>query len=143
MRFLGCVILAVIWSVGPVTSTWSQSSTAATPASISAGSPSTLAIKKDLLVAARTELQRQLRDVQRCIDQATHNLRDAAGLVNRIASTDLVTCSRSLNQIQRKLVSLGRKADTLARDAEVMAANLETVKRRLETKERIKTGLGN
>ncbi len=143
MRFLGIVVLAAFWWAGSVPSAWSESSAAATPATASSGRPSTLSIKKDLLTAKRTELQRQLRDVQRCIDGASSSLRDSSGRVNRISSTDLVTCARTLGQIQRQLASLGRQAEALSRDAEVMGANLETLKQRLETKERIQTGSGD
>ncbi|MEW6349780.1 MAG: hypothetical protein AB1646_12010 [Thermodesulfobacteriota bacterium] len=142
VRFLGLVAVAAIWWAGAASSAWSETSTQATAASVPAGRPSTFSIKKDLLVAARTELQSQLRDVQRCIQKAEFSMRDERGRINRISSTDLITCARTLGQIQRKLTNLGRKAEALARDAEVMGANLESLKKRLETKERIRMGSG-
>ena len=117
-------------------------SSAATPYTPSSGSPSAVAIRTNFLNQKKAELERQLREVQRCIDQATPNLRGPGGTVNRVPSTDLVNCTRALAIVQAKLVSLGREADHMAADAQALTIRLEAISQQNAAEQRINLSSG-
>jgi hypothetical protein len=142
-RHVGLAALVGLCWVGPVNPVMGQSSSAsASEAKAPLGKPSTLSIKTNLLKMKKAELERQIRDAQRCIEQATPGLRGPAGTVNRVASTDLINCTRKLAVIKAKLESLGNEAESLSLDAEALAMRLETVKSKLEVNRRINLGSG-
>ncbi len=139
VRYVSLGVLVVLYCVGQADPLLGQQagSASATPLTPSLGGPSPLDIRMHSISTLKAELQRQLRQVQRCIDQATPNLRGPGGVVNRIASTDLVNCSRALDVIKADLVDQGREADYLAQEAQALSQRLETVSRQTEAKKRI------
>ncbi len=97
-----------------------QTSAQATPTQTpSSGAPSSLEIAQNTLAFKRAELTRQLREIQRCIANASNPilLRDPQGNINRVPQTDLTNCSRKLAQLQRQLSSLQRQSNVLVQDA--------------------------
>ena len=139
VRYVALGIVVVLYFMGQAEPLQGQQagSAAATPVTRSLGGPSPLDLRMQSIITLKAELQRQLRQVQRCIDQATPNLRGPGGTVNRVASTDLVNCSRELDVIKADLVNLGRDADYLAQEAQALAQRLQTIALQTEVKKRI------
>ncbi len=137
---LAAVVALCCIGVGVPVRGQQATSAAATPYTPSSGTPSALAIRTNFLNQIKAELQRQLREVQRCIDQATPNLTGPSGIVNRVPSTDLVNCSRALAIVQAKLVSLGREADHIAAEAQALTIRLEALSQQNAALQRINLG---
>lgn len=139
VRYVSLGVLVVLYCMGHPTPLLGQQagSASATPVTRSLGGPSPLDIRMHSINTLKAELQRQLRQVQRCIDQATPNLRGPGGAVNRVASADLVNCSRELDVIKDDLVNLGREADYLAQEAQALAQRLQTIALQTEAQKRI------
>lgn len=85
-------------------------------------------ILQNFLTIQRSALQRELRVLNRCIVNARENLRDIQGNINRVAQTDLLNCSRRLQQLRRAEARLARLAERRAAEAEA-AAQLAEVNR--------------
>ena len=98
---------------------------AATPASRPSGIPSTITIQQNALAQQQIAMERELRVVSRCIQNASRNLRDTKGNIDRVAQTDLLNCGQRAKQLERKLKSLARKADALSMSATAKALYLE------------------
>ena len=114
--------------------------TSAKPASRSTGKPSSIQIQQNILVQQNALLQGQLREVQRCIQDASlpQTLRDPEGNMNRTPQTDLVNCARKLEQLKRQSASLSRQASQLAQDAQFQGLELQGLLETKKTRTRIK-----
>ena len=121
--------LLVILSLGFVTHSFAQATTsaAATPVNTPSGGPSSLEIDQNSLAFRQAALKRELREIQRCIANASNPiiLRDPQGNINRVPQLDLQNCSNRLVQLQRQLTSLQRQANALAQDAQFQAIVLQ------------------
>jgi hypothetical protein len=137
--FLGALTTAMIVPALGQSSIFSGASTASASAvTNSSGKPSTFAIKRDFLAMQIAAIQRDIREAERCITNATNpvTLRDPEGNINRVPQTDALDCGRRLKQLVRQLAGIQRKADTLAQDAEVQGSFLETQMREAQRKAR-------
>ncbi|MBI4966173.1 MAG: hypothetical protein HY913_23040 [Desulfomonile tiedjei] len=99
----------------------------ATPVSPSTGRASSFVIRQDILAMKQADIERQIDEARRCIQDASNAtiLRDPEGNINRVPQTDLVNCSRRLAQLQRQLEGLAREANQLSVDAEFQAAQIQ------------------
>jgi len=120
--------LVVVPTATAQTAATTRSLSTATQVSPSGGGPSPVTIKADFLRQRQAIIQRQLRQVIRCIENAQINLRDVEGNINRVKSTDLLICTRRLTQLRAALASLGQQASAL----QVEAAQVERLARTLE-----------
>jgi hypothetical protein len=109
------------------TSAPSTSSAAATAVTASSGGPSSIQIRQQFFDQEQAYLQRQLREVQRCLTTSSLNviLYDPTGNVNRVPQTDLVNCRRRLEQLTRQANSLARRVQHLAQDAQAQSIALQ------------------
>ncbi|MBI5570137.1 MAG: hypothetical protein HY914_09345 [Desulfomonile tiedjei] len=113
-------LVAILSLVFGATSFAQQSRSAtATAVRPPSGGGGTAEIAQNALTFKRAELTRQLREIQRCISDASNPivLRDPQGNINRVPQTDLINCARKLGQLQRQLSSLQRQSNALAQDA--------------------------
>jgi uncharacterized iron-regulated membrane protein len=125
IKFFGFLFLAGL-VFAPLTLAQSRAASA-TPAGASAGRPSTLAIRENILAMQRANIEEQIEEARRCIQDAANPtiLRDPEGNVNRVPSTDIVNCSRRLAQLQRQLEGVARQAQQLSVDAQFQAAQAQ------------------
>jgi hypothetical protein len=102
-------------------------SASARPVSPSTGRPTSLAIRENILEMKRADIERQIEEAARCIQDASNPtiLRDPEGNINRVPQTDLVNCSRRLAQLQRQLQAVAREANQLAVNAEFEGAQIQ------------------
>ncbi len=128
---LFCVV-AIAWVTGfQFAGAQSQSApsqaASAKPAIQSSGRPSSFQIKENILTQKSAILQGQLREVKRCITDASlpQTLRDPQGNINRVPQTDLVDCTRKLNQLQRQFQALARQGSQLAEEAKFQGEQLK------------------
>jgi hypothetical protein len=113
-------------NVPSIPSTRSIPATAA-PVSPSIGVPSAASIQQNFLNQRQAALTRQLRDATRCLQNAQINLRDAAGVINRVKSTDIINCSRRVTQLLTQLKKVGQLSTSIqseAAQAQALAAAL-------------------
>jgi len=108
---LAAIILVSATAVSPAFGQATGDSAANVPAG-------TGQILGNFLTIERAGIQRELRIVNRCIRMARENLRDSQGNVNRVAQTDLLNCSRRLQQLLRDEAKLGQIAARRAAEAE-------------------------
>lgn len=112
----------------------------AKPVTRSSGRPSSMEIKQNALAQQQAILQGRLREVRRCITDASlpQVLRDPEGNMNRVPQTDLVDCTRKLSQLERQLKSLARQAAQLAQDAQFEGMELQGKVEGKKTQARLK-----
>jgi len=120
--------LVVVSTAAAQTAATTRSSATAGQVSPSTGAPSPVTIKVDFLKQRQAIIERELRQVMRCIANAQINLRDVEGNINRVKSTDLLNCTRRLTQLRGQLAQLGQQASAL----QVEAAQVERLARTLE-----------
>lgn len=99
-----------------------------TAVSPSTGAARTAQIKTDFLRQRQAIIQREIRQVIRCIENAQINIRDVEGNINRVKSTDLLNCTRRLTQLRAELTRLGQQSTALQEEAaqvEIFARALE------------------
>jgi hypothetical protein len=108
----------------------------ATAITSSSGAPSTLQIKQNFLAMQRDEINRNLRQVQRCITNAANPqiLKDNEGNTRSVPKIDAITCAYQLKQLERELARLARSESRLSQDASVAAAVLERASRQAQLK---------
>lgn len=92
--------------------------------------PGTATIFQNFLTIESAALQRELRVVYRCINQAQQNLRDIQGNINMVAQTDLLNCRRRLQQLLRDEANLRRISARRAAEAEAAAQLLGVSRQR-------------
>jgi hypothetical protein len=128
MLFLGGLLSAPL-------SIAQSSSASATPASPSAASASTLTIRGNILVMKQADIQRQIKDAELCIKNASNPtiLRDPQGNINRVPSTDLVNCTRTLVRLRRQLRAVANQANQLSVEANFRAARAQRLLQRGRT----------
>lgn len=125
---ISCLICAMgFGQAGAQTAVSATGSAAATAASASSGRPSSIQIRQQFFNQEQAYLERQLREVQRCIKTASLNvvLFDPRGNINRVPQTDLVNCRRRLAQLTRQVNSLARRAQQLGQEAQAQALKLQ------------------
>lgn len=122
---------------------WGQASpsAAARTTSRSSSVPSTYAVKQHFLSFQQARIQSEIREVQRCIADASNTqvVRDPEGNLNRAPQIDLTNCTRRLQQLTRQLTELVRSADALTRDADVAGIRLENIARDAVRQNRLKS----
>jgi len=99
-------------------------SAAAKAVSLPSPGPSTIQIRQNIIAQKAAALQRELKELQRCITNASQlqTLRDPAGNINIVPQNDLTTCTRRLQDLQRRQDSLNREIAALTQDAQPVAA---------------------
>jgi len=124
-KFFGLLFLAGLL-LAPLTMAQSRAASA-TPVSPSTGRASSIAVRENILAMQRANIERQIDEATRCIQDASNAtiLRDPEGNINRVPQTDLVNCSRRLAQLQRQLEGVARQATQLSLDAGFRAARLQ------------------
>lgn len=139
-KFLLFVCLILVTAIAPGMVLGQSGRASATPVNISTGTPSTIAIREQFLVQQEQIIERELQQVTRCIANASLNvvLVDPTGIINRVPQTDIVNCTRRLNQLQRQVARLAREAQQLANDAQVQATALETQARLAELQQNLR-----
>ena len=133
---LGLVALAIVpAAVGQQSSAGTASARQVTASS---GRPSAFEIEQNIINRKIAELQRQVNEAQRCIETASmpQILTDPQGNINRVPQTDIVNCTRQLEQLERQLVSLQRQAAQLSRDAAFQASQLQGLLRLQQIRQR-------
>ncbi len=131
------IVVNILVAIVAVSSTQAQQSLGrATPVSRVSATPSGITIKQEFLAKKVAAIQADIRVAQRCVQNATINLRDVEGEINRVKSTDIINCGRRLIQLQRELAKLGiassRFAQEAAAEAEIMAS-IEKQKQMLQS----------
>ena len=76
----------------------------------SGGRPSTIQVRQNIIAQKAAALQRELKELQRCITNASQlqTLRDPEGNINIVPQNDLINCTRRLQDLQRRQDSLNR-----------------------------------
>lgn len=97
------------------------------------GAPSTVTIKKNFLEMQQASLSRDIKVAVRCLENARYNFRDSQGNIDRVASIDLVNCSKRLELLTLALQRLAKKAGRLGSDAEAEAMALESYLRNISS----------
>jgi chromosome segregation ATPase len=135
-------LIAMSWCVFSPAGAQEFSSPSAGPQTGVSG-PNTFTIEQRALTRAQARLERELRQVRRCLSNAAQNLRDPQGNINRVASVDLVNCGRRLGALQRKLNRLGRSAERLQFEAAAAQAKLEGLLRSRAARARVNAASGD
>jgi len=106
-------------------------SAAAKAVSLSASAPSTIQVRQNIIAQKAAALQRELKELQRCITNASQlqTLRDPEGNINIVPQNDLVNCTRRLQDLQRRQDSLNREIAALAQDAQPVATAAQRLAR--------------
>jgi len=107
----------------------------ASPVSPSTASASTLTIRGNILAMKQADIQRQIKEAELCIKNASNPtiLRDPQGNINRVPSTDLVNCTRTLARLQRQLQVVAKQANQLSVEANFRAARAQRLLQRGRT----------
>jgi hypothetical protein len=126
--FCAAIAMVCLAWVSPGSAQTTQGVAAASEAQVSSGRPSTLQIRRNVLLQQQAVLEDQIRAATRCIQDATkpQTLRDPQGNINQVPQTDITNCSRQLRTFQRQLASLARQFERLASDANAAAAQFQT-----------------
>ncbi len=113
---------------------------AATPVVPSSGRPSSFQIKQNFFAIQLANINRNLRQVERCLADAVNPqvLRDPEGNLNRVPRIDLNTCSYRLRLLQRQLASLAREQAKEAQDAGAAASFLEATRRQAQLQQMLR-----
>lgn len=114
-----------------------QGSTAAQQSSIITSAPSRFEIQRNFLTIERSNLTRQVRQLERCIRIARQNLVDIQGNINRVAQTDLINCGRRLVMLLRKQQKLVRLSERLEAEALIELEMLSQLLRQASSMENI------
>ncbi len=134
-RLTGFVLILILALASTVQGqTASASAKASSP---SVGTPSTFTIKQHFLAQQQARIQGEIREVRRCIANASNTqvVRDPEGNLNRVPQVDLIDCSRRLQQLTRQLQILTRSADRVSQDAAVASARASNLARGGTSKE--------
>lgn len=117
-----CCLFVSAVSVGECPGQTSGSTAKATPVTASSSRPNGIQIKQNILAQKRAAINNELREVQRCLADASQPiaLRDPQGNLNRVPQNYLLNCGRRLAELQRQLESLGRQAAMLSQDSEIL-----------------------
>ncbi|MGO9117036.1 MAG: hypothetical protein ACLQPD_05430 [Desulfomonilaceae bacterium] len=97
----------------------------------SAGRPTPILIQQNILTQKAAAIAAQLKEVQRCILNASQlqSLRDPEGNINIVPQNDLTNCTRRLQDLQRQQDSLNRKVAALAVDAQAAGLSAQRLAR--------------
>jgi hypothetical protein len=126
-----------------VSAVYAQGLTNAAPAATakvvstpSGGRPSTIQVRQNIIAQKAAALQRELKQLQRCITNASQlqTLRDPEGNINIVPQNDLVNCTRRLLDLQRRQDSLNREIAALSLDAQPLAASAQRISRQAQLK---------
>jgi len=119
-------LAAVLTSLWIVPAACQDRAAAAREASASTGRPSTFEIQQHFLLMKRAQIERDMKEAQRCLEDARQPsvLYDPQGNINRISQIDIVDCGRRLEQLQRQLASLARTAEAMGKDAAFQSGQL-------------------
>ncbi len=95
----------------------------------SSGRPSTFQIRQNIIAQKAAAIQRELKELQRCITNASQlqTLRDPEGNINIVPQNDAVNCARRLQDLQRRQDSLNREIAALSQDAQPVAAAAQRI----------------
>jgi hypothetical protein len=106
----------------------------------SGGRPSTIQIRQNVIAQKAAALQRELKELQRCITNASQlqSLRDPEGNINMVPQNDLVNCTRRLQDLQRRQDSLNREVAALAQSTQPVAAAAERRARQADLQSKLK-----
>ena len=130
-RLRSSVLIATLLLLAFVSVAYSQgtarSSAAKAVSTPSGGRASTIQIRQNVIAQKAAALQRELKELQRCISNASQlqTLRDPEGNINMVPQNDLVNCTRRLQDLQRRQDSLNREIAALSQDAIPLAAAAE------------------
>lgn len=130
------VVLTSLWTIPGICQ---EKSSAARGVSASSGRPSTIEIQQHYLLMKRAQIERDIKEAQRCLSDARQPtvLYDPQGNINRISQIDIVDCGRRLEQLQRELSNLARASNAMAKDANFQSSllrrkyDIEQAKRRI------------
>jgi hypothetical protein len=102
----------------------------------SGGRPSTIKVRQNIIAQKAAALQRELKELQRCITNASQlqTLRDPEGNINIVPQNDLVNCTRRLKDLQRRQDSLNREIAALSTDVQPVAAAAQRIARQAQLK---------
>jgi len=105
----------------------------------SGGRPSTIQIRQNIIAQKAAALQRELKELRRCITNASQlqSLRDPEGNINMVPQNDLVNCTRRLQDLQRRQDSLNREIAALSQDAQPLAAAAERAARKADLQRKL------
>jgi len=132
--------LAFVSAVYPPGLTNAASSAAAKAVSTpSGGRPSAIQVRQNILAQKAAALQRELKELQRCISNATQlqTLRDPEGNINIVPQNDLVNCTRRLQDLQRRQDSLNREIAAIAQAVQPVAATAERAARKADLQRKL------
>ncbi len=119
-----------------------QFSTSASATQISKipGNPNSIEIKRNMLLQQQDSINQSITVAKACIKNSsmTQVLRDPEGNIRIVPSTDVVNCSRTLNELLNLLASNQKALDNLSQDAQlqfsriVTQANKDKLRKRLQ-----------
>ena len=149
-RLRYCLLVAVV-SLAFVSAAYPQglssagSSAAAKAVSTpSGGRPSTIQVRQNILAQKAAALQRELKELQRCIRNASQlqTLRDPEGNINIVPQNDLVNCTRRLQDLQRQQDSLSREIAALGQATQPLVARAERAARQADLQRKLQALVG-
>ena len=110
----------------------------------SGGRPSTIEVRQNIIAQKAAALQRELKEIQRCISNASQlqTLRDPEGNINIVPQNDLVNCTRRLQDLQRRQDSLNREVAVLAQAAGPLASAAQTAARAADWQRKLRALAG-
>lgn len=111
----------------------------------SGGRPSSLQVRQNIIAQKAAALQRELKELQRCISNASQlqTLRDPEGNINIVPQNDLVNCTRRLQDLQRRQDSLNREIAVLAQAAGPLASAAQRAERTADWQRKLKALAGS
>jgi len=119
-----------------------QFSTSATATQISKipGSPNSIEIKQNMLLQQQASINQSITVAKACIKNSsmTQVLRDPEGNIRIVPSTDVVNCTRTLNELLNLLASNQKALNNLSQDAQlqfstiITQANKDKLRKRLQ-----------
>jgi len=95
------------------------------------GRPTPVLIQQNILAQKAAALVAQLKEIQRCILNASQlqTLRDPEGNINIVPQNDLTNCTRKLQDIQRQQDSLNREIAAFNMDAQAAGLRVQRLAR--------------
>ncbi|HTY25565.1 MAG TPA: hypothetical protein VMC85_20720 [Desulfomonilaceae bacterium] len=151
---LSIMVVAVSLSLVPTIGAQQQSvqtipqaapSAAATQVTIpTGGRPTPIQIRQNILAQKAAALAAQLKEIQRCILNASQlqTLRDPEGNINIVPQNDLTTCARRLQDLQRQQDSLNREIAAFNLDVQPVAAAAQRLARQAALQKRLQALTG-
>jgi hypothetical protein len=107
-----------------------QASTSATATQVprATGRPSSVDIKKNMLLQQQASITQSITVAKTCIknNSMTQVLRDPDGIIRIVPSTDLVNCTRTLNQLLNLLASNQKALNNLSQDSQLESSRIIT-----------------